>query len=537
MPLCSKIQVEMPRTGVTIRRSGPYHTVFKRIKSFRNDKGTPCSERVIIGKMDPDTGKLIPNDRYWEYYPLESGEAAIMPEYSSCRSVGGAYLFDRVSRQLGLKEILVECLGEKRASLALTAALHMVARGNVFEDVLSYCEKFTLSEPPLSSQSASDLFASIDFGERMEFFKSWMGRFPPGDYLAYDSTSMSTCAKGIVKSEPGFNKDGERLPQINFGCFFSQESGLPMFYVIYAGSIVDKSHLPCMMAYNSDLGIKDVCFVMDRGYCSTANVRRMVEEGHHFIMGADIVHKTTSSAVDILRERLAKKMELRIAAGVYGKSIRGCFYGATSNMHVYYSPGLANDHREELIRLVESKEEKLAQLKQLTRKEAQALRRYFVIDLAKDGSFTYSRDDDKINDLVANFGYFCLLSNTGLNTAEILEAYRRKDVIEKGFDDLKNNVEMKRLRTHNQDTTEGKMFCAFIALIVVSQIGMKLKELMKKKSWSKEKVITEMEKISVITGRLGNRLADPVTKRQRSIMEPFGLDEEDLKAYVKGDMS
>jgi hypothetical protein len=65
----------------------------------------------------------------------------------------------------------------------------------------------------------------------------------------------------------------------------------------------------------------------------------------------------------------------------------------------------------------------------------------------------------------------------------------------------------------------------------------RLKGLMRQKSWSKERAITEIEKIIVISGRLGNRLADPVTKTQRSSVEPLGLDEDDLKAYVKQDLS
>jgi hypothetical protein len=46
-----------------------------------------------------------------------------------------------------------------------------------------------------------------------------------------------------------------------------------------------------------------------------------------------------------------------------------------------------------------------------------------------------------------------------------------------------------------------------------------------------------MEIIGAITGATGNRLADPLTKRRRSILTPFGLEEEDLKAYVKGGVS
>jgi transposase len=532
MPLCSKIKVEMPRSGVVIRRSGPYHTVFHRVKSYRNANGVPTSDRVVIGKLDAATGMLIPNDNYWLHYSDPEAQIVITPSYSSNRSVGGAYLFHRISSQLGLTEILDECLGKKRSASARTAALHMIARGNVFENVLDYCEGYTLSEPPLTSQSASELFASITFDERMEFFRRWLACQPMGPFLAYDSTSFSTYAKGILKSEHGFNKDGERLPQINFGCYHSQETGLPIFYVIYPGSIVDKSHLPYMMAYNSDLGIKNVGFVMDSGYCSTANAKFMVKEGLDFIMGVDITHKTTRVAVKAFRGKLTS-LRNKAATGVYAKSMRGCFYGVSANMHVYYEPSLEDAHMMELDRLVEKKEETLAQLGQLTRKEARKYRRHFVIELAKDGSFTYSRDYDKIEAMSSYFGYFCLLTNTSLDSAAALEVYRRKDVIEKGFDDIKNHIDMRRMRTHNEDTTEGKMFCAFIALIVTSHIGVKLRDYLKKKSWSKDHVMAEMEKIRIIVSPSGNRLSDPLTKKQRLIIEPFGLDAEDLENYVK----
>jgi hypothetical protein len=40
---------------------------------------------------------------------------------------------------------------------------------------------------------------------------------------------------------------------------------------------------------------------------------------------------------------------------------------------------------------------------------------------------------------------------------------------------------MKKMRTHFTNTTEGKIFCAFIALIIVSELGVKLRKFMKKK--------------------------------------------------------
>ena len=53
-------------------------------------------------------------------------------------------------------------------------------------------------------------------------------------------------------------------------------------------------------------------------------------------------------------------------------------------------------------------------------------------------------------------------------TAEILEIYRRRDAVEKCFDHLKNDIDMRRLYVQSDEVAQGKMFVAFIALIVRS---------------------------------------------------------------------
>lgn len=89
-----------------------------------------------------------------------------------------------------------------------------------------------------------------------------------------------------------------------------------------------------------------------------------------------------------------------------------------------------------------------------------------------------------------------------------------------------------RLRTHDDSTIDGKLFCAFIALIVASEIDVKLTKLMNKKSWSKDHVIKEMEKIVVCMPGKGQTIIKPATKTQQIIMRNIGLSEEDLKRYI-----
>jgi transposase len=409
--------------------------------------------------------------------------------------------------------------------------MYMVCRGNVFEHVGDWCEEYTIHGSPLTSPGASTLFSSVTHGARMSFFRAWVALQADNDYFAYDVTSFSSYAAGIMDTEWGHNRDKEKLPQINLGCYMGQKSGLPVFYVTYPGSIVDKSHLRYMMAYNETLRIENVCFVMDKGFCTTGNIQYMHSTEQLYVVGAETRHKATCAAIDEVRDSVVS-MRNQVAAGVYARSVRSRFYGCVSTMHIYFDPELAERQRCDLYRTVETEEEKLRQLDQITKKEAKRYQSHFNIDIGKEGAFKFERDYEKIDDSAKNCGFFCILTNTDVNSAEILSTYRHKDTIEKGFDDLKNHIDMKRMRTHSSKTTDGKMFCAFIALIAVLELNNRLSAFMKEKSMSKDSVIYELEKIKVVFMSDGKRLLNPITKTQRTIFEACGLTEDDLKSFV-----
>ena len=87
-----------------------------------------------------------------------------------------------------------------------------------------------------------------------------------------------------------------------FQTSITYEERLPFFYVTYPGSIIDKSHLTYMMAYNETLGISKVCFIMDRGFFTTDNVKYMQSSHLSYITGAGISYKATRAAIDEVRE-------------------------------------------------------------------------------------------------------------------------------------------------------------------------------------------------------------------------------------------
>ena len=410
----------------------------------------------------------------------------------------------------------------------------MMCEGNVFEHVSDWCERSMIGDPPLSPQKASSLFASLTHDERMAFFRKWVCANAKQDYISYDVTSFSSYAEGIRDLEWGYNRDGDRLPQLNLGCYLAQESRLPMFYVTYPGSIVDKSHFPYMMAYNKELGIcSDIVFVMDRGFCSTLNVNFMHSGGIRYLMGVDMRHKATRVAIDEVREKILSLRNL-VGDGTYAVAARSRFYGESSVMHVYNSPELGERQRRDLMRTVVNMEEELAQLDEISEKELKRFARFFNISTG-NGKLSFARNYDRIDGASKNCGVFCILTNTALTSAEVLAIYRKKDEIEKGFDDIKNHIDMKRMRVHTDATVDGKLFCAFITLIAASEMSKVLNvfnDTSKQRTLSKHGLISELEKIKVLLAPDGKRLMNPLTKTQRDLLDAFKASYADMTAYI-----
>jgi len=102
--------------------------------------------------------------------------------------------------------------------------------------------------------------------------------------------------------------------------------------------------------------------------------------------------------------------------------------------------------------------------------------------------------------------------------------YRNKDVIEKGFAQLKNEVDFSRLRTHENSTANGKIFMGFIALILRSHLLNCIKANPETKKMTLGKALAELRKIKVVTVNGSISALTPLTKQQRHVLtECFGI--------------
>lgn len=69
-----------------------------------------------------------------------------------------------------------------------------------------------------------------------------------------------------------------------------------------------------------------------------------------------------------------------------------------------------------------------------------------------------------------NCGYFALLSNEVNDPFEALSLYRSKNIVEKGFGNLKDWLNFRRMEVSSEVSLNGKLFVEFIALICPSHV-------------------------------------------------------------------
>jgi hypothetical protein len=204
------------------------------------EKKAPRNRQVCLGRLDEETGEIIPSQRKAR---VAKRAAAALEITARSRIIGPNLILRKIADDTGLSAILKRCFPEKHEHI-LSLAFFLVQKGLP----LSRCESWSVANAhpygeALLSQHVSNLLKTISEGERQTFFKKWMAVVCEKDWLCYDLTSVSSYSEMNEYVRWGHNRDGENLPQINLGMLFGQKSGLPVYYRRLPGSVGDVSAL------------------------------------------------------------------------------------------------------------------------------------------------------------------------------------------------------------------------------------------------------------------------------------------------------
>ena len=159
---------------------------------------------------------------------------------------------------------------------------------------------------------------------------------------------------------------------------------------------------------------------------------------------------------------------------------------------------------------------------------------YFDIEKDDDITSSYERNYEKLDEALSLAGHFVFLTNDLKCTPlELIQLYRGRDTVEKAFDNLKNALDFNRLKIHLNQTTDGKVFVAFIALILRIHLQTHIKKIKRTQKFTISKVLLELEKIKVVTLHHDKHMLMPLTKTQKNILEALDLDPQALRDDAK----
>jgi transposase len=517
--------VGMSYTTIHTKKNGARY-MYKVEGYWDKEKKAPRNKQVCLGRIDDKTGEVIPSDRKTR----TAKRAAVAPEVTARSTIiGPSLLLDKVANDTGLLAALKKSLpGQFLRIIAL--AYFLVQKGLP----LSRCEVWSASNrhpyvETISSQSVSELLRSLTENDRQMFFKTWMARLSSSENIFYDITSVSSYSNMNEFVRWGYNRDDEKMPQINLAMLFGQDSGLPLYYRRLPGSISDVSTLKTTVSSLYKIGQSKLTFVMDRGFYSENNVDALFDAHYSFILAVPR-RKWVEELYDKYRDEIQHHENIHKTGEhetLYMTTHLHKWKSCRCYVHIYYNDIRAAEEKSEFDgRLAVWRDELTS--KNDRAENTEAYEKYFVVkETPARGRSVAFNEDAILKNRKKYVGFFCLLSTKKMNALDALEAYRRKEAVENSFDDLKNQLDMKRLRIQSSAAMDSRLFIQFIALVLLSQI----RNVAKNSEALKHKTIREiMEAMETVTeirysGKYGKILTE-IDPLQRDIMEAFGISIE-----------
>ncbi len=300
------------------KRSGITYA-YESVSYWDREKQQSRAKRTLIGRLDPETGKIVPTDgrcrKKKEDTAATRGPQAA--EQTARCFYGATYLLDKIGEKLGITEDLKKCFPDTYRQI-LSVAYYLVLED---KSPLYRFEKWSsLHKHPydkeITSQRSSELFASITEDAKYKFFSLQGKRRTETKFWAYDITTISSYSKLLRQVQYGWNKEHDRLPQLNLALVFGEKSNLPFYYRKLAGNIPDSKTVKNLLAELDILGFSKVKLIMDRGFYSEDNINALFKEHLKFIiavkMSLALIRKELEPIYDQFRsfEHYSEKYEL-----------------------------------------------------------------------------------------------------------------------------------------------------------------------------------------------------------------------------------
>ena len=443
----------------------------------------------------------------------------------------------KITEDLEPENILSGVLPGKEVWPILALAMNYATRPRALTRIHSWYEGTAMSEVhpdlPLSSKSLFRMLSRIgESTANLEFSRKLIKQISTCSTLVYDITSLSSYSQSISLLEYGYNRDGLDLPQINLSLIVDKYLGIPVMCDLYQGSIADVSTLKNTVRKINAQGVRNYTLIMDRGFFSTDNIDEMVSADLSFIIPPTSTLKNVKEAIYAIHSSIDDPEHLNLYEKeplfVMPVSIE---VGENKlNGYAYYDQKREQQERNTFYKRLHDVMEALKSknlkpwmnpgevFKAAAKRDAR-----FIEWKAVDGRFQVSLRKNAVSQAINKMGKFILLYRGEFSWVECLSLYRSKDVVERGFDVLKNDIDLMPANLRTNSSLRGYLFIAFLALILRMKLMRMMIDAELNKRYSVEGLLTELEKIKIMVLPDGEKVATEITKKQREILDALHM--------------
>ena len=485
--------------------------------------------------------------------------------------LGPSIVFGGITSRYNIDTILIKAFGYDITQEILSMAWYLACEGDALVNSNVWLGHF--ENPvgqPISSQDITRLLDSIKYDGIMTFYKHWLEGFKKtGDKVFYDLTSISSYCRNIDMVNWGHNRDKEALPQVNFALLCIRKTAMPLFAWPLNGSVTDVRTLHNTLEFLDKLNYKPDCLMMDRGFASIKNITDLLRQKHTFLQALNLDANWIRTIIDAGRQaRLRPDSMIKVDERTYYGSTSMCQwviaklnkpkktekespeeafiyqckdskhdkYTAKDTeeiiaqypcvVHVLFCQDLVGNQWDRFMEKLNHEYERL--LADANAEPSKGLKNYFFIEKKKWAkNRTVDFNMEQITKHRNNYaGHLCFITNdkTINSSSGALQEYSTRDYIEKDFDEMKNDLDMRRIRVHNDERMKARLFIQFIAEIYLREIRVRLhdsdicKKLTRKQIFSHIKSIYKIKFIHKY-----NDIIPELSKIQRAILEALGF--------------
>lgn len=456
---------------------------------------------------------------------------------------GNIVLLQTIANRLGLRDCLRKNFpGEYENILALS--FYELTEGRPLYLFEYWQEEMYLPNvKKLDSERSSAIceYLGKEEYQRYEFLRQWITMNKPVEGVYYDVTSISSYSRNIDYIEWGYNRDKELLPQLNMGILCNQKDGLPLYYTIYPGSIVDVSTLSNQILMLKSFGLKNVLLILDKGFYSERNITQLYENDMDFIQPLPLSLKKVRKLIEDNSEKI-KSAENAFSYKdeiLYNLPIEILIGKNKFEGIMYFNENIYLEQKNVFLTKILEIENSIKDKKFNNSQEAEnyieisvpiKFQKYFKYN---ESTKIIEKNIEEITHYYKYLGYYIIIKNSkkDIDNNKLLDCYRNRDKVEKLFDLTKNHLDGNRLKAHSNATNEGRIFIKFISLIIGSYIHYKMKEKNLFKSFTMKELFAELKKIKYTKLFDATPIISVLTKKQKKIFDAFDIDFNQLHSY------